>query len=91
MGNLGCAMNVNNHGWTEVMYGTLAPFSDSVFGTLVQGRAAINIDGHKIDLGTLGGPNSWMNWGQINERRATLSRLHCRWCGNSFVGLSEGA
>ncbi len=66
-GNLGCAMNVNNHGWTEVMYGTLAPFSDSLFGTLVQGRAAINIDGLKIDLGTLGGPNSWMNWGQINE------------------------
>jgi probable HAF family extracellular repeat protein len=67
-GNLGCAMNVNNHGWTEVMYGTLAPFSDSLFGTLVQGRAAIDIDGLKIDLGTLGGPNSWMNWGQINER-----------------------
>ncbi len=71
-GNLGCAMNVNNQGWTEVMYGTLAPFSDSVFGTLVQGRAAINIDGLKIDLGTLGGPNSWMNWGQINERGATV-------------------
>jgi probable HAF family extracellular repeat protein len=67
-GNLGCAMNVNNHGWTEVMYGTLAPFSDSLFGTLVQGRAAIDVDGLKIDLGTLGGPNSWMNWGQINER-----------------------
>src|SRR5260370_21959914 len=71
-GNLGCAMNVNNQGWTEVMYGTLALFSDSVFGTLVQGRAAINIDGLKIDLGTLGGPNSWMNWGQINERGATV-------------------
>jgi probable HAF family extracellular repeat protein len=67
-GNLGCAMNVNNHGWTEVMYGTLDPFSDSVFGTLVQGRAEIDVDGLKIDLGTLGGPNSWMNWGQINER-----------------------
>jgi probable HAF family extracellular repeat protein len=67
-GNLGCAMNLNNHGWTEVMYGTLAAFSDSLFGTLVQGRAAIDIDGLKIDLGTLGGPNSWMNWGQINER-----------------------
>jgi probable HAF family extracellular repeat protein len=67
-GNLGCAMNVNNHGWTEVMYGTLAPFSDSLFGTLVQGRAAIDVDGLKIDLGTLGGKNSWMNWGQINER-----------------------
>jgi probable HAF family extracellular repeat protein len=67
-GNLGCAMNVNNHGWTEVMYGTLDPFSDSLFGTLVKGRAAIDVDGLKIDLGTLGGPNSWMNWGQINDR-----------------------
>jgi probable HAF family extracellular repeat protein len=71
-GNLGCAMNVNNHGWTEVMYGTLAPFSDSLFGTLVQGRAAIDVDGLKIDLGTLGGPNSWMNWGQINDRGETV-------------------
>jgi probable HAF family extracellular repeat protein len=67
-GNLGCAMNVNNKGWTEIMYGTLDPFSDSLFGILVQGRAAVNIDGLTIDLGTLGGPNSWMNWGQINER-----------------------
>jgi hypothetical protein len=28
----------------------------------------INIDGLKIDLGTLGGPNSWMNWGGISDR-----------------------
>jgi probable HAF family extracellular repeat protein len=52
--------------------GPWPPFSDSIFGTLVQGRAAINIDGLKIDLGTLGGPNSWMNWGQINERGETV-------------------
>jgi len=50
------------------MYGTLDPFSDSLFGTLVKGHAAIDVDGLKIDLGTLGGPNSWMNWGQINDR-----------------------
>ena len=67
-GNLGCAMNLNNKGWTEIMYGTLDPFSDSLFGVLVQGRAAIAVDGLKIDLVTLGGKNSWMNWGQINER-----------------------
>ena len=35
-GNLGCAMDVNNHGWTEIMYGTLYPLSDSRFGTLVR-------------------------------------------------------
>src|SRR5260370_41945075 len=67
-GSLGCAMNVNNHGWTEVMYGTLDPFSDLLFGTLGKGRAAIDVDGLKIDLGTLGGPTSWMNCGQINDR-----------------------
>jgi probable HAF family extracellular repeat protein len=67
-GNLGCAMNLNNHGWTEVMYGTLDPFSDSTAGKLVQGRAVIDVDGLKIDLGTLGGPNSWMNWGGISDR-----------------------
>jgi probable HAF family extracellular repeat protein len=63
-GNLGCAMAVNNHGWTETQYGVL-----DASGKLVKGRAAINLDGLKFDLGTLGGPNSWM-WGYagINER-----------------------
>ena len=37
-------------------------------GLPVKGRAVVNIDGLKIDLGTLGGPNSWMNWGGINDR-----------------------
>jgi probable HAF family extracellular repeat protein len=27
----------------------------------------IDVDGFKLDLGTLGGPNSWMNWGEIND------------------------
>jgi probable HAF family extracellular repeat protein len=66
--NLGCAMALNNHGWTETMDGVLDPFSLSLFGHLVKGRAVINIDGLKIDLGTLGGPNSWMMWGGINDR-----------------------
>ena len=35
-----------------------------------KGRAVIDIDGFKIDLGTLGGENSWMNWGEINDSRA---------------------
>jgi probable HAF family extracellular repeat protein len=64
-GNLGCAMGVNNHGWTEIMYGTQDPEQT---GPLVEGRAGINIEGLKIDLGTLGGKNSWTNYNGINER-----------------------
>jgi probable HAF family extracellular repeat protein len=67
--NLGCAMSVNNQGWTEIMAGNLPPGEqDNLFGTLLNGRALIDIDGFKLDLGTLGGPNSWMNWGEINDR-----------------------
>src|ERR1700674_1529499 len=32
------------------------------------GRAGINIEGLKTDLGTLGGKNSWTNYGGINDR-----------------------
>ena len=66
--NLGCAMALNNHGWTESMNGVLDPFSISTSGKLVKGRAVINIGGLTIDLGTLGGPDSWMMWGGINDR-----------------------
>jgi hypothetical protein len=45
-------------------------------GQLVKGRAGINIEGLKIDLGTLGGKNSWTNYGGINEQ-------------GEAVGLSE--
>jgi probable HAF family extracellular repeat protein len=66
--NLGCAMSVNNEGWTEIMAGSLPPGEqDSQFGTLLNGHALLGIDGYKFDLGTLGGQNSWMNWGQIND------------------------
>jgi len=65
-GNLGCAMGVNNHGWTEVMYGTeIDPLQT---GPLVNGRAGVNIDGLKIDLGTFGGKNSWTDYNGINDR-----------------------
>src|SRR5215470_4215598 len=68
--NLSCAMALNNQGWTLVMDGVLDPVSNSLSANMVKGRAVINIDGVKIDLGTLGGPNenSWMNWGGINDR-----------------------
>src|SRR5277367_5538641 len=65
-GNLGCAMGLNDHGWTEIMYGTeIDPLQ---VGPLVNGRAGLNIDGLKIDLGTLGGKNSWTNYGGLNEQ-----------------------
>jgi probable HAF family extracellular repeat protein len=68
-GNLGCAMSLNNQGWTEIMEGNLAPGQqDNSGGKLLSGRALIDVDGVKTDLGTLGGPNSWMNWGGINDR-----------------------
>lgn len=61
-GVLGCAMGLNNKGWTESMDGFLDKSGNFV------GRAVINVDGLKIDLGTLGGRDSWINWGGINER-----------------------
>ncbi|MFZ0294457.1 MAG: hypothetical protein WAL52_12695 [Candidatus Sulfotelmatobacter sp.] len=66
--NLGCAMSLNDQGWTEIMAGSLPPGQqDSIFGQLLSGRALIDVDGFKQDLGTLGGQNSWMNWGEIND------------------------
>jgi probable HAF family extracellular repeat protein len=66
--NLGCAMSLNNEGWTEIMAGSLPPGQqDSLLGTLLSGRALIDVDGFKLDLGTLGGTNTWMNWGEIND------------------------
>jgi hypothetical protein len=67
--NLGCAMGLNDRGWTEIMEGNLIPGEqNSSTGTLLTGRAAIDIDGLKIDLGTLGGKNSWTNYNGINEQ-----------------------
>jgi probable HAF family extracellular repeat protein len=64
-GYFGCSMGVNNHGWTETQYGLL-----DESGNLVKGRVAINVDGFTLDLGTLGGSNSWDNpfGGEINDR-----------------------
>jgi len=66
--NLGCAMDVNDEGWAYVMSGNVTPGEqDSQLGQLLNGRAMLEIGGFKIDLGTLGGGNTWMNWGQIND------------------------
>src|ERR1700741_3531322 len=64
-GYFGWTMVLNNHGWTETQYGLL-----DASGKLEKGRVAINVDGFTLDLGTLGGPNSWDNpfGGEINDR-----------------------
>lgn len=61
-------MSVNSQGWTEIMAGNIGGLGpNNLFGTLENGRAVLEIYGYLLDLGTLGGPNSWMNWGQIND------------------------
>ena len=42
--NLGCAMSVNNEGWTEIMAGNLPPGQqDNIGGQLLNGRALIDV------------------------------------------------
>lgn len=66
--NYSMVMSVNNQGWTEIMAGNFLPGQgNNLFDIPLNGHAFINVDGLYIDLGTLGGPNSWMNWGEINE------------------------
>src|SRR5690348_6763415 len=64
-----CAMSVNDEGWTEIMTWNGVPGQnvDFIAATLLNGRALIDVDGFKLDLGSLGGQNSWMNWGEIND------------------------
>ena len=66
--NYSMIMSVNDEGWSEIMAGNFLPGQgDSLSGVPLNGRALINVDGHYVDLGTLGGPNSWMNFGEIND------------------------
>ena len=66
--NAACAMSVNDEGWTEIMAWNGEPGENinSIFPA-VSGRALIDADGFKLDLGGLGGKNTWMNWGEIND------------------------
>ena len=66
--NFGMVMGLNNQGWTQNMDGEGNPPVLSLSTTVLSGRAVMNIDGHNIDLGTLGGKNSWTNYGGINDR-----------------------
>jgi len=65
--NFSCAMDVNNFGWTLSQEGVMDPVSLNAGAIVLPGQSVINIGESKIDLGTLGGQNSWMNWGGIND------------------------
>jgi len=64
----GCAMTLNNRGWTATQNYNTATGKPDGLTQLLNGRDAIVIDGVQIDLSTLGGDNSFMNWGEINDR-----------------------
>jgi probable HAF family extracellular repeat protein len=66
--NFSMVMGLNNQGWAENMDGVVNPPIKSTSTTVASGRAVINIHGLNIDLGTLGGKNSWTNYGGINDR-----------------------
>jgi probable HAF family extracellular repeat protein len=65
--NLGMVMGLNNHGWTEIMDQSLDPFSVSLSAHLVGGTVRISIGELNLELGTLGGKNSSINWNGIND------------------------
>ena len=65
--NFNMVMGLNNLGWAENMDGVLTPPIRSTSTTILSGRAVISIYGLNIDLGTLGGDNSWTNYGGIND------------------------
>jgi probable HAF family extracellular repeat protein len=65
--NLGMAMGLNNRGWALNMEQRLDPFSISLSAHLVEGTDSISIGELAIPLGTLGGPNSSINWNGIND------------------------
>jgi len=91
--NLGCAMALNNHGWTLSMNGLMDPVSNFIGAMPVTAHAAINIGELKIDLGTLGGPNSWMNWGGINDRGEAVGMAETSVPdpdGEDFCGFGTG-
>jgi probable HAF family extracellular repeat protein len=67
--NLACAMSINNQGLTVIQDASMVPEQqDNAGGKILKARDAIVINGIQIDLLTLGGENSWMNWGEINDR-----------------------
>ena len=70
--NLGMVMGLNNHGWTEIMDQSLDPFSVSLSAHLVGGTVRISTGELNLELGTLGGTNSSINWNGINDPGAAV-------------------
>src|SRR3984885_13809892 len=66
--NFSMVMGLNNQGWAENMDGFVNPPETSTSTTIANGRAVISIYGLNIHLGTLGGKNSWTNYGGIKDR-----------------------
>jgi probable HAF family extracellular repeat protein len=66
--NLGMVMGLNNYGVTETMDQLLDPFSISLSAHLVAGTVRISIGELNLELGTLGGKNSSINWNGVNDR-----------------------
>lgn len=85
-GVFACAMGLNQQGWTESMDGYIE-------GNNFVGRAVVNVPGHKIDLGTLGGIDSWINWGGINEHGEAVGMAETAVPdpdGEDFCGFGTG-
>lgn len=92
-GVFGCAMGLNNHGWTESM--------DAYFDASANfaGRAVMNVTGPqstlslKLDLGTLGGRDSWIFWGGINDQAEAVGEAETSVLdpdGEDFCGFGTG-
>ena len=66
--NLGMAMGLNSQGWTLNMEQFLNHSVTSTLYPAVQGTVQITIGQLNLQLGTLGGTNSSINWNGINDR-----------------------
>src|SRR5579863_3334758 len=65
--NLGMAMGLNNSGSTLIMDQLLDHYTLSTLYPAVQGTVRISIGDLNLELGTLGGINSSINWNGIND------------------------
>jgi probable HAF family extracellular repeat protein len=70
--NLGMTMGLNNSGWSLIMDQRLDPFSVSLSAHLVSGTVRISLGELNLELGTLGGTNSSINWNGINDREEAV-------------------
>jgi probable HAF family extracellular repeat protein len=64
---LGMPMGLNNYGWTEIMDQFSDHFTLSTLYPAAEGTDRINTGYLNIELGTLGGKNSSINWNGIND------------------------